>query len=133
MLQICVKTIYLYKYLAICIKLFINYSLLRAITGSFFAAIFEGINPAAMVSSALMRIRITAPDTGRAARPDTPERVLITAFIGMINSKVIPMPISPAVNPTMIVSALKTREISLLEAPILRKIPISFVLSNTEI
>ena len=43
------------------------------------------------------------------------------------------IPIIPATRPTNIVSALNTRPISLFEAPIARRIPISLVLSRTEI
>ena len=43
------------------------------------------------------------------------------------------MPNTPLINPIMNVSALNTRVISFLLAPIDRKIPISFVRSNTEI
>lgn len=39
----------------------------------------------------------------------------------------------PETKPTMSVSALNTLEISLFDAPIARRIPISFVLSRTEI
>ena len=43
------------------------------------------------------------------------------------------IPTSPASKPIIIVSALNTLEISFLDAPTARKIPISFVLSRTEI
>ena len=43
------------------------------------------------------------------------------------------MPNTPLINPIMNVSALNTRVISFLLAPMERKIPISFVRSNTEI
>ena len=42
------------------------------------------------------------------------------------------MPITPAVKPIMIVSALNTLETSIFLAPILLKIPISFVRSITD-
>ena len=54
-------------------------------------------------------------------------------LIGMFSRTVIPIPISPAAKPTMAVSALTTREMSLLAAPTMRRIQISFVRSNTEI
>ena len=45
----------------------------------------------------------------------------------------IPIPNKPDKSPIINVSALKIEEILLLEAPIALKIPISLVLSNTEI
>ena len=57
---------------------------------------------------------------------------VIIAFIGIKRSRVIPIPKAPATKPTIRVSALKTRDISFFDAPIARKIPISFVLSSTE-
>ena len=54
-------------------------------------------------------------------------------FIGNVNNTVIPIPIRPDINPTIKVSALNTLEISFLDAPMALNIPISFVLSNTEI
>ena len=57
----------------------------------------------------------------------------ITLLIGMLRSIVTPIPISPENRPIINVSALNTLEISFFEAPMLRRIPISFVLSRTEI
>ena len=54
-------------------------------------------------------------------------------FIGNVNNIVIPIPNSPAIKPTINVSALNTLEISFLDAPIALNIPISFVLSSTDI
>ena len=51
----------------------------------------------------------------------------------MFNNNVIPIPKTPAIKPTIKVSALKTLEISFFDAPILRKIPISLILSSTDI
>ena len=45
----------------------INYSVLSAITGSFFAALLDGINPAINVSRTLIAIRMIAAGTGRTA------------------------------------------------------------------
>ena len=53
--------------------------------------------------------------------------------IGILSNMVTPIPNNPAINPTIKVSALNTLDISFLEAPIALKIPISFVLSNTDI
>ena len=57
----------------------------------------------------------------------------IIIFIGIFNNTVTRIPNIPAAAPSINVSALKTREISFLDAPIALKIPISFVLSTTEI
>ena len=54
-------------------------------------------------------------------------------LIGIINNNETPIPINPANNPTINVSALNIDEIFLLEAPIALNTPISFVLSNTDI
>ena len=43
------------------------------------------------------------------------------------------IPINPATNPIISVSALNTLETSFFDAPILLNIPISFVLSKTDI
>ncbi len=53
-------------------------------------------------------------------------------FIGSVKSNVIPTPIIPDIKPIMNVSALNTLEMSFFDAPIALSIPISFVLSNTE-
>ena len=42
-----------------------------------------------------------------------------------------PMPMTPAVKPTMMVSALNTRLMSPLLAPMERRMPISFLRSST--
>ena len=55
------------------------------------------------------------------------------AVMGKQRITVIMIPIRPAQKPTIRVSALNTRETSFLDAPIARRIPISFVLSSTEI
>ena len=51
----------------------------------------------------------------------------------MQSRSVIAIPRTPAARPTINVSALNTLEISLFDAPIERSMPISFVLSITEI
>ena len=45
----------------------LNYSLLRATTGSFLLAIFEGIRPAIIVKIIEIITKIIAPPTGRLA------------------------------------------------------------------
>ena len=54
------------------------------------------------------------------------------ALAGMQASMVRPMPMTPAVKPTMMVSALNTRLMSPLLAPMERRMPISFLRSSTE-
>ena len=55
------------------------------------------------------------------------------ALIGMVSKADTTTPINPDNNPIMSVSAINTKEILPLDAPILRKIPISLVRSSTEI
>ena len=109
------------------------YSVLKASTGSFFAANLAGISPAIIVSTTLIITKIIAPFIGKIAAFEIEARLFISKFIGIVNNIVTPIPISPAVIPIINVSALNTLVISFLEAPILRKIPISFVLSRSEI
>ena len=52
-------------------------------------------------------------------------------LMGMFKSTVMNMPISPAARPMMNVSALNTRDTSFFDAPIARRMPISFVRSST--
>ena len=86
-----------------------------------------------MVNTKSMKIKNTAPLTGNLAICETPVIFSTTMQIGIFNTKVIRIPNTPLINPIMNVSALNTRVISFLLAPIDRKIPISFVRSNTEI
>ena len=109
------------------------YSLLSATTGSFFEAILEGIRPATKVSTILIITRMIAPFVGSFATSAIFVRCSITAFIGIVSSSVVPMPIAPETKPTISVYALNTLEISFFDAPFARRIPISFVLSRTEI
>jgi hypothetical protein len=110
-----------------------DYSLRKAITGSFFDAIRAGINPAINVRSILIRIKIMAPWVGRMATLERSVRDRIIAFMGKRSKMVVPMPKRPAAKPMVSVSALNTLEMSLLEAPMERSTPISLVLSKTEI
>ena len=80
-----------------------------------------------------MKIKNTAPLTGNLAICETPVIFSTTILIGTFNTSVINIPNTPLINPIINVSALNTRVISFLLAPIERKIPISFVRSNTEI
>ena len=54
------------------------------------------------------------------------------AFAGRMSRQEMPMPMAPARKPTMSVSALNTREMSRFDAPMARRMPISFVRSSTE-
>ena len=110
-----------------------HYSVLNASTGSLLLAIFAGISPAIIVNIILIKTNIIPPIGGSATFTATPVIVYIKLFIGNVNNIVIPIPNSPAINPTINVSALNTLEISFLDAPIALNIPISFVLSSTDI
>ena len=110
-----------------------HYSVLNASTGSFLLAIFAGINPAIIVKNILINTSINPATGSNVALIATPDRLYIKLFIGIVRSTVIPIPKSPAINPTINVSALNTFDISPLDAPIALSIPISFVLSNTDI
>ena len=87
-----------------------------------------------------MKVRImemttsaTPPEAGRMARRlSMPVRFCTMAFMGMMSSRVTPMPMTPAAKPSMSVSALKTLETSRYDAPMERRMPISFVRSSTE-
>ena len=109
------------------------YSTLNDSTGSFLLAILAGISPAIIVKATLIITNIAPPTTGKLLIPLTPANFSIIIFIGIFNNNVIPIPSNPATKPTIKVSALNTLEISFLDAPIALKIPISFVLSSTDI
>lgn len=109
-----------------------RYSARSAVTGSLLAALREGINPPSRVSTTLRAIRIMAETTGREALISVvPAREWIKALPGISRSRVKPMPMSPAQRPMIKVSALNTWEILCLEAPMARRMPISFFRSNT--
>ena len=76
-------------------------------------------------------IKVTALFTGREAilRMSASEETI--ALTGKHKIHVIPIPRNPAISPSMMVSALNTRETSFLLAPMARRIPISFVRSRT--
>ena len=110
------------------------HSVLSAVTGSFFAAFLEGMNPPISVSRMLSIISTKALNTGSDAFTSVVSATLwMTALHGISSRRVIPIPISPANSPMINVSALNTCEIFFFEAPIARRMPISFVLSSTEI
>ena len=91
------------------------------------------IRPEIKVRVMLMITRAIAPSVGSCAILGSEVRCSITALMGIIISNVERIPSAPETNPTMSVSALNTLEISFFDAPIARRIPISFVLSRTEI
>jgi hypothetical protein len=68
-----------------------------------------------------------------AERSVIPVSAWIIALIGISVSSDTPIPSKPEQQPIIKVSALNTCEILRFEAPRARKIPISFVLSKTEI
>ncbi len=111
----------------------LSYSVLNASTGSFLLAIFAGIKPAITVSSMLITTSIIPPAIGKLANPEMSVTAFMIIFIGIFKISVTIIPNRPAPKPTMNVSALNTLDMSFLDAPILLKIPISFVLSRTEI
>ena len=106
------------------------YSLLKATTGSFFAALLDGIIPAISVRIILMHTSTTATDKGRyALSPAIPVTCCITLLIGMHQSTVTITPNTPEVKPIITVSALNMLDTLCFDAPIARSIPISFVRS----
>ena len=107
-----------------------RYSVLSATTGSFFAATPEGKSPAIRVRQTLIATRIIPATGGRTESPSMLVMFFIIIFIGILSSNVTSMPIAPEIKPTITVSALNTLEISFFEAPIERRIPISFVRSS---
>ena len=85
------------------------------------------------VIATLNRSKSSAAVIGREAESsEAPNRFWITEVIGMVRRAETPTPRIPANSPTITVSALNTCEIFRFDAPIARKIPISFVRSNTE-
>ena len=96
-------------------------------------AILDGIKPAIIVSVILIITKMIAPLTGNIAILEMFANSLIIMLIGIFNSRVTSIPNTPEIKPSINVSALNTLDISFLLAPIALKIPISFVLSNTDI
>ena len=92
----------------------------------------EGNIPAINVKNMLITTSAIPPIQGSFDSPLTSVRDLIMRFIGMFSKSVIMIPRAPAIKPIVMASALNTCEISFFEAPIARRIPISFVLSRTE-
>ena len=111
-----------------------DYSLLNAITGSCLLAFLDGIKPPIIVSIVARIINIIeALGTRVALILGLLVAVWIIALIIGINARVIPTPNNPLKSPIINVSALNIDDIFFLDAPIARNIPISLVLSRTEI
>ena len=96
-------------------------------------AYLDGISPAITVNKILITTRIVPPSVGNVDTFLIPDKFLIIMFIGIFNKIVIVIPSNPEIKPMINVSALKTLEISFFLAPMALKIPISFVLSKTQI
>ena len=85
------------------------YSVLKATTGSFFAAFRDGIKPPIIVIIMLIIMRITAAPNGSfASRSVISVSSAIIAFIGCKAKREIIIPIKPEQQPMIKVSALKT-------------------------
>ena len=110
---------------------YIIYSVLRAKTGSFLAACLDGISPPIKVNITLKTTKIIAAPTGNIA-VILVFTLWIIAFVGISRSSVVRIPNIPENNPTINVSALNIEEIFFFEAPIALSIPISLVLSRTD-
>ena len=95
-------------------------------------AILAGIKPEIVVKIILNNTKNIAAFKGKYVVTTVPVIFKINELIGNVSRTVIPTPINPAKKPSIIVSALNILEISFLEAPIALKIPISFILSSTE-
>ena len=107
----------------------IYYSERNATTGSFLAALLEGIRPEINVSNTLITTIIIAAGRGKIAfKLLIPVTLCMIKLIGIQRIYVTTTPKSPAEKPTIIVSALNILDTFLFDAPIARKIPISFVL-----
>ena len=109
------------------------YSVLNASTGSFLLATIAGINPPINV-----RIKLTIINNKawygfiRATFSKSVNSSKI-ALAGISKSLAIIIPNNPDVSPIINVSALNTRVTSFLRAPKALNIPISLVLSKTDI
>ena len=64
-------------------------------------AIFAGISPAIIVKNMLINTSINPAKGSNVAFIATPDKAYIRLFIGMLKAIVIPIPISPAINPTI--------------------------------
>ena len=80
-----------------------------------------------------VNIKSTAVKGLKLTNVPIPVIVFRIIFNGTLINEVTKIPIPPEQNPKVIVSALNKVKMSLFEAPRLLKIPISLILSNTEI
>ena len=111
-----------------------GYSVRSATTGSFFAALLDGIIPEIKVSSTLITIRIPPTNKGSCAlKFGIPVSACNIALIGIHKRYVTSTPSNPEENPIITVSALNILETFFFDAPIALKIPISLVRSCTDI
>ena len=108
------------------------YSERKATTGSFLLAYLDGISPDIIVNPTDMIIKVIPPAIGNEATFFMPDKFSMMMFIGMFSKMVMIIPNVPDINPIMNVSALNTLETSFFLAPIALKIPISLVLSRTD-
>ena len=84
------------------------------------------------MSTTLSRMSAAAAAGGiEAVMSCLPAMRRMMALVGMSSSSAMPIPISPAIRPVMNVSALKISPTLRLEAPMARRIPISFLRSST--
>ena len=108
------------------------YSDRRALTGLLLAAPMAGMRPARMVRRVASTMRNAAASSGRmAVRVSLPETCRMSMLPGMSRISLSTMPMTPEHRPMMNVSALNTSETFILEAPMARRMPISFRRSST--
>ena len=94
------------------------YSLRSDSTGSFFAAMREGMRPANIVNTIEIPMRISAASHGNCATFSTLVIFATTALIGIVARSVMAIPSTPEIKPSMAVSAVKMRRMSFFEAPL---------------
>ena len=111
----------------------IIYSAFNDSTGSFLLAILAGASPEITVNNTLIQIKIKAWIIEKLIIFLILPKLSTIKLIPLDNTKLTTIPKVPANKPSIIVSAVNTLLTSFLLAPIALKIPISFVLSNTEI
>ena len=98
----------------------IYYSVLSATTGSFFAALREGITPANMVNTTLITISTSATCQGKYDRKlEIPVKCCRIALMGMHSRTVINTPNALEAKPMMIVSALNYWLINLCQKAVI--------------
>lgn len=109
------------------------YSDLNAATGSLFAAFLDGNKPASSVSAIERTMSPAAAVIGSDALISLDDNTWWMILLpGISRIRAVTIPMIPANAPVMNVSALKTSVMLCLLAPSALKIPISFLLSSTE-